>query len=128
MLMLIDTFVQQAAIDSPLETLRERLDLIKISTEGNELAVLIGGKETISKFAQTIIYNRYTSKSVNLATAEYSIDRGYQLFRYQPYLQQLIPLVNEGDFDEVVKAIPLLLRQTLREQGGYANAIGQPNS
>ena len=104
MLMLIDTFVQQAGI--------ERIDAIKISTQGNELAVLTGGKETIAKFRPTIIYTNYTSKGVNLAAAEYLIDRGYQLFRYQPYLQQLIPLVNEGDFAEVVKAV----------------AIPQPNS
>ncbi len=100
----LDTFVQQSAI--------ERIDVIKISTEGNELAVLIGATETIAKFAPTIIYSSYTSKGVNLAGAEYLIDRGYQLFRYQPYLQQLIPLINEGDFAEVVKAI----------------AIPQPNS
>jgi FkbM family methyltransferase len=97
--MKIDTFVQQQAID--------RIDIIKISTEGNELAVLIGCEQTLSKFAPTIIYNSYTSQGVNLAAAEYLLDRGYELFRYQPYLQQLIPLVNESDFSEVTKAIAI---------------------
>jgi FkbM family methyltransferase len=108
----LDTFVEQQKI--------EQIDMIKISTEGSELAILIGSQATITKFAPTIIYNSYTSKGINLAAAEYLIDRGYQLFRYQPYLQQLIPLVNESDFAEVVKAIAL--------HAGYANAIPQPNA
>jgi FkbM family methyltransferase len=95
----LDTFVQQAEI--------AQIDIIKISTEGNELAILIGAQATITKFAPTIIYNNYTSKGIDLAAAEYLIDRGYQLFRYQPYLQQLIPLVNQSDFAEVVKAIAI---------------------
>jgi FkbM family methyltransferase len=107
----LDTFVQQTEI--------EQIDIIKISTEGSELAILIGCQATITRFAPTIIYNNYTSKGINLAAAEYLIDRGYQLFRYQPYLQQLIPLVNQSDFAEVIKAIAL--------HAGYANAILQPN-
>jgi FkbM family methyltransferase len=95
----LDTFVRQQAI--------ARIDVIKISTEGNELAVLIGCEQILSKFAPTIIYNSYTSKGISLAAAEYLLDRGYELFRYQPYLQQLIPLVNESDFAEVIKAIAI---------------------
>jgi FkbM family methyltransferase len=96
----IDAFVQRSGID--------RVDMIKISTEGSELDILIGCQDTITKFSPTIIYNSYTSKGVNLAAAEYLIDRGYDLFRYQPYLQQLIPLVNEADFAEVLKAIAII--------------------
>jgi FkbM family methyltransferase len=114
----LDAFVQQQQI--------ERIDIIKISTEGSELAILIGCQATIARFTPTIIYNNYTSKGIDLAAAEYLIDRGYQLFRYQPYLQQLIPLVNESDFAEVVKAIALPFG-TLREHVGYANAIPQHN-
>jgi FkbM family methyltransferase len=95
----LDTFTHELNLD--------RLDIIKISTEGSELDILIGCTETLTKFAPTIIYNSYTSKGVNLAAAEYLIDRGYELFRYQPYLQQLIPLVNEADFAEVLKAIAI---------------------
>ncbi|WP_310429598.1 FkbM family methyltransferase [Chamaesiphon sp. VAR_48_metabat_135_sub] len=95
----IDTFIQQQSIS--------KINVIKISTEGNELSILIGGEQTIVKFSPTIIYNSYTSKGINLAAAEYLLDRGYELFRYQPYLQQLIPLVNESDFTEVIKAIAI---------------------
>jgi FkbM family methyltransferase len=95
----LDTFIQQIGID--------RLEIIKISTEGNELAILKGAEGVLSKFAPTIIYNSYTSKGIDLAAAQYLIDRGYELFRYQPYLQQLIPLVSESDFTEVMKAIAI---------------------
>jgi FkbM family methyltransferase len=95
----VDMFVEQAGLD--------RLEIMKISTEGNELAILVGGEQTLAKFAPTIIYNSYTSHGVNLAAAEYLLDRGYELFRYQPYLQQLIPLVNEADFAEVIKVIAI---------------------
>ena len=95
----LDTFVEQQKIT--------QIDIIKISTEGSELAILIGAQATITRFAPTIIYNNYTSKGIDLAVAEYLIDRGYQLFRYQPYLRQLIPLVNQSDFAEVVKAIAI---------------------
>ncbi len=98
----LDTWIEQVQID--------RVDVIKISTDGNELAVLLGCEQIIDRFAPTIIYNNYTSKGTNLAAAEYLFDRGYELFRYQPYLQQLIPLANEGDFTEVMKAIAIKFR------------------
>jgi FkbM family methyltransferase len=93
----IDNFVKKSGID--------RVEIIKISTEGCELAILAGCQDTMTRLAPAIIYNNYTSQGVNLAAAEYLLDRGYNLFRYQPYLQQLIPLVDEADFAEVVKAI-----------------------
>ncbi len=96
----IDTLIDRLELD--------RVDVIKISTEGNELAILKGCERTIAKFAPTIVYNSYTShQGVNLAAAQYPIDRGYELFRYQPYLQQLIPLESEADFAEVLKAIAI---------------------
>jgi FkbM family methyltransferase len=95
----LDDFVDREGI--------ERLEIIKISTEGNELKILHGGDRTLAKFAPTIIYNSYTSKGIDLAVAQYLLDRDYELFRYQPYLQQLIPLANESDFTEVIKAIAI---------------------
>jgi FkbM family methyltransferase len=96
----LDTFIDRVEID--------RVEVIKISTEGNELAILQGCERLLTKFAPTIIYNSYTTNGgVNLAAAQYLLDRGYELFRYQPYLQQLIPLVGEGDFTEVMKAIAI---------------------
>ena len=101
----LDTFIEQTSID--------RVEIIKISTEGSELAILSGSEQTLAKFAPTIIYNSYTSKGINLAVAQYLLDRDYELFRYQPYLQQLIPLVSESDFTEVIKAIAIPLGSRL---------------
>jgi FkbM family methyltransferase len=96
----LDTFVDRVEID--------RVEVIKISTEGHELAILQGCERVLTKYAPTIIYNSYTTNGgVNLAAAQYLLDRGYELFRYQPYLQQLIPLVSEGDFAEAIKAIAI---------------------
>lgn len=96
----LDTFVDRVEID--------RVEVIKISTEGNELAILQGCERVLTKFAPTIIYNSYTTnRGIDLAAAQYLLDRGYELFRYQPYLQQLIPLVSEADFTEVIKAIAI---------------------
>jgi FkbM family methyltransferase len=95
----LDRFVAEVGID--------RVEAIKISTEGNELATLIGCEQIITQFAPMIIYNSYTSKGTNLVVAQYLVDRGYNLFRYQPYLQQLIPLDSEADFAETIKAIAI---------------------
>jgi FkbM family methyltransferase len=95
----LDTFREQVGLD--------RVDLIKISTEGNELAVLIGCEQILATYAPTIIYTNFTSGGINLETAQYLIDRGYELFRYQPYLKQLIPIENEADLATVMKAIAM---------------------
>jgi FkbM family methyltransferase len=97
--MTLDRFGAEVGID--------RVEAIKISTEGNELATLVGCEQIITRFAPMIIYNSYTSKGTNLVAAQYLVDRGYKLFRYQPYLQQLIPLNNEADFAETIKAIAI---------------------
>ncbi len=95
----LDSFVEQVGID--------RVEVIKISTEGSELAVLVGCEQILNKFAPMIIYTSYTSNGINLEAAQYLIDKGYDLFRYQPYLQQLIPLATEADFAEVMKVIAI---------------------
>lgn len=95
----LNTFIQQAKLD--------RVEVIKISTEGNELAVLIGGEQILTTFAPTIVYHNYANRGIDLEAAQYLLDLGYELFRYQPYLQELIPLINKTDFAEVVKAIAI---------------------
>ncbi|PSB41407.1 FkbM family methyltransferase [Chamaesiphon polymorphus] len=97
--MTLDTFIDRIGID--------RLEIIKISTAGSNLAILQGGERTLTNFAPTIIYNSYTTAGIDLDAAQYLLDRDYELFRYQPYLQQLIPLANESDFTEVIKAIAI---------------------
>jgi FkbM family methyltransferase len=73
----------------------QQVDILKIDAEGNELAVLRGSQKILSEFAPIILYENIAgSQGSNLPVANYLINQGYNLFRYQPYLQDLIPLDN----------------------------------
>lgn len=75
-----------------------RVDFLKIDAEGHELSVLVGSETILSEFAPIILYeNRAGSQGSNQPVADYLIKRGYQLFRYQPYLQELIPIDMERE-------------------------------
>ncbi len=82
-----------------LDTLMEkeqltRVDILKIDAENHEIAVLKGSGKLLSKYAPVIIYENIAgSKGSNYEVAEYLTQHGYQLYRYQPYLQNL-SLVN----------------------------------
>jgi hypothetical protein len=57
------------------------------------MQVLEGSNRILNEFVPAILYENIAgNKGSNLAVAEYLTSRGYQLFRYQPYLQQLIPV------------------------------------
>ncbi|BAZ16563.1 methyltransferase [Calothrix sp. NIES-4071] len=71
----------------------ERVDILKIDAENHELAVLEGSTKILSEMAPVILYENIAgSKGSNYQVAEYLNKLGYQLFRYQPYLQNLIPI------------------------------------
>jgi FkbM family methyltransferase len=95
----LDDFVSQLGID--------RIEIIKISVGGGELDVLKSADRVLGEFAPTILYTNYTNAGSNLAVADYLIERGYKLFRYQPYLQELIPLDRQTDFDNVMKVVAI---------------------
>ncbi|MEG4244841.1 FkbM family methyltransferase [Microcoleus sp. MON2_D6] len=71
-----------------------RVDFLKIDVEGHELSVLTGSDRILSEFAPVIMYENIVagSKDSNLPVADYLRGKGYRLFRYQPYLHNLIPL------------------------------------
>ncbi len=70
-----------------------RVDILKIDAENHELAVLKGSGKLLSKYAPVIIYENIAgSKGSNYEVAEYLTHQGYQLYRYQPYLQNLVPV------------------------------------
>ncbi|MEX0271610.1 FkbM family methyltransferase [Leptolyngbyaceae cyanobacterium UHCC 1019] len=81
-----------------LDTLMEReglqrVDLLKIDAEGHELQVLKGSDRLLKTYAPIILYENIAgSQGSNLPVAEFLIENGYQLFRYQPFVKQLIPL------------------------------------
>jgi FkbM family methyltransferase len=81
-------------LDSLIE--KEKLtqvNWLKMDAEGHELQVLMGSDRLISQFAPGILYENIAGSSgSNLPVAEWLLSKGYQLFRYQPYIQDLIPV------------------------------------
>lgn len=90
------------------ETLTQ-VDFLKIDAEGHELSVLRGSERLLSEFSPVILYeNRAGSQGSNRPVAEYLTGRGYQLFRYQPYVQQLIPIdMEDEDWKKYLNLIAL---------------------
>lgn len=81
----LDTLIQQENLS--------QVDIIKIDAEGHELSVLTGSERILSEFAPIILYeNLAGERSSNLTVVDYLIEKGYELFRYKPYLQELIPI------------------------------------
>ena len=88
------------------ETLTQ-VDFLKIDAEGHEVSVLLGSERLLAEFRPVILYeNRAGSQGSNRPVAEYLTGRGYQLFHYQPYLQQLIPIdMEEEDWQKHLNLI-----------------------
>jgi FkbM family methyltransferase len=98
----LDTLIERENI--------ERVDIIKIDAENHELAVLAGSKRILSEFTPVILYENIAgNKGSNYQVAEYLTKVGYELFRYQPYLQSLIPvnLLEEIEGNLNLIAMPL---------------------
>ncbi|MEP0880597.1 FkbM family methyltransferase [Trichocoleus sp. ST-U3] len=86
----------------------KQVDLLKIDAEGHEMKVLEGSSQILSEFTPAILYENIAgSKSSNLAVADFLTSRGYKLFRYQPYLQQLIPVNSAEDLQGKLNIIAL---------------------
>ncbi|NJP08771.1 MAG: FkbM family methyltransferase [Leptolyngbyaceae cyanobacterium RU_5_1] len=96
-----------------LDTLIERenlqqVDLLKIDAEGHELQVLAGSDRLLSQFAPIILYENIAgSQGTNLPVANVLITKGYQLFRYQPYLKQLVRIKSLDDLQGSLNIIAL---------------------
>ena len=85
-----------------------RVDFLKIDAEGHELQVLKGSDRLLTEFAPIILYENIAGhQGSNLPVADYLRSIGYQLFRYQPYLQQLIPVDVNADFQDSLNVIAL---------------------
>ncbi len=70
-----------------------QVDWLKIDAEGHEIPVLEGSIRLIEQFTPGILYENIAgSKGSNLPVAEWLLAKGYRLFRFQPYLQNLIPV------------------------------------
>lgn len=106
----------------PLDSLIEseklsRVDWLKIDAEGHEMQVLQGSDRLLSEFAPNILYENISANTNNRLVAAYLQSKGYQLFRYQPYLQNLIPINSTEDLQGCLNIIALpMSRLDLREK------------
>lgn len=84
------------------------VDFIKIDAEGHEMSVLAGSERLLSKFAPIIIYeNQAGFQGSNIPLADYLSARGYQLFCYLPYRQELIPIKSAANLDRKLNIIAI---------------------
>ncbi len=86
-----------------------QVDFLKIDAEGHELQVLLGSDRLLTEFAPVIMYENISgSKGSNAPVANFLNANGYQLFRYQPYLQTLIAIESVEDLQGLnIIAVPL---------------------
>jgi FkbM family methyltransferase len=88
------------------------IDFLKIDAEGHEMAVLEGSNRILTQFEPVILYeNIGGSQGSNSQVAEYLNNKGYKLFRYQPYKQELIPVNSNEDCQGQLNLIAMPLHQ-----------------
>lgn len=86
----LDTLVEEEKL--------QRVDILKIDAEGHELQVLNGSDRLLKTFAPIILYENVAgSQGSNLPVAEFLFNHNYQLFRYQPFVKQLVPVQSTND-------------------------------
>jgi FkbM family methyltransferase len=94
----LDSLIEQQNI--------ERVDFLKIDAEGHEMAVLAGSQKLLTQFAPIILYENIAgSQGSNIKVAQYLINKGYEIFYYQPYTEKLIPVKSVKDFQEQLNLI-----------------------
>jgi FkbM family methyltransferase len=96
-------------LDSLIDTYQlERVDLLKIDAEGHEVPVLEGSQRLIARFSPIILYENIAgNQGSNLPVAEWLKGKGYRLYRYRPYLQELLEIESEDDFQGILNVIAL---------------------
>lgn len=96
-------------LDSLIDTYQlERVDLLKIDAEGHEVPVLEGSQLLIERFSPIILYENIAgNQGSNLAVAQWLEGKGYRLYRYRPYLQELLEIESEADLQGVLNVIAL---------------------
>ena len=100
-------------LDSLIDTYQlERVDLLKIDAEGHEVPVLEGSQLLIERFAPIILYENIAgNQGSNLAVARWLEGKGYRLYRYRPYLQELLEIESEADLQGILNVIALPERE-----------------
>ncbi|MCC3587170.1 FkbM family methyltransferase [Microcoleus sp. PH2017_30_WIL_O_A] len=96
----LDSLVEQEKLS--------KVDFLKMDAEGHELAVLAGSNKILSEFFPVILYENIAgSKGSNLPVADYLREKGYQLFRYQPYVQKYIHIASVEDLKQPLNLVAI---------------------
>jgi FkbM family methyltransferase len=96
----LDTLIEQEKL--------HQVDFLKIDAEGHELQVLQGSDRLLQRFSPTILYENIAgSQGSNTPVADFLMARGYRLYRYQPFVKQLIPLNSPTDLHGSLNIIAL---------------------
>ncbi|MCU0524439.1 MAG: FkbM family methyltransferase [Elainella sp. Prado103] len=96
-------------LDSLIDSIgMTQLDWLKIDAEGHEMQVLQGSERLLTEFQPAILYENIAGASAsNTPVAVYLQSKGYRLFRYQPYLKNLIPVNSLEDLRQSLNVIAL---------------------
>lgn len=83
--------VESFTLDSLIDQFQlTKLDFLKIDAEGHEIPVLQGSDRILREFRPVILYENIAgSQGSNLPVAELLQQYGYEIHRYQPYIQVL---------------------------------------
>jgi len=86
----------------------DRIDWLKIDAEGHEIQVLAGCDRILKEFKPNIIYENIAGiQGANTEVAEYLSQHGYNLYRYRPYLKQLIPITSAAELQGCLNIIAI---------------------
>ncbi|MGJ3252806.1 MAG: FkbM family methyltransferase [Elainellaceae cyanobacterium] len=96
----LDTLVEQEKLD--------QVDWLKIDAEGHEMQVLKGSDRLLNHHKPGILYeNIAAAKGSNTEVAAYLQSKGYQLFCYQPFVRQLMPISTDKELTGNLNIIAL---------------------
>lgn len=94
--------------DLSMQEKLDQVDFLKIDAEGHELNVLQGSEKLLNEYSPCIMYENISgNQASNTPVAEYLQQRGYELFRYQPYLQHLIPISSLNELNGSLNIIAI---------------------
>jgi FkbM family methyltransferase len=122
--------VQCFTLDSLVEKYNlSTVDWLKIDAEGNEIEVLRGSNRILSEFKPHILYQNIASNNVsNISVARFLQSMGYELFYYQSFVKQFIPLQTLDDLSGKLNIIAKYSKQNLnREKNNTSQNIALSN-
>ena len=86
----------------------QRLDFLKIDAEGHEMQVLVGCQEILNKFSPVVLYENIAGAGISsIDVTNYLKKIGYNIYRYEPFLQNLIPVVSIDDYRSNLNLVAL---------------------